>query len=123
MLLSEEDIVGDPVGGLGKAYEFLGLDAGYRPEPPGRRVHGSRSWTRCVVNYHAGPLRRWLAHGRAGGSLDPNPLLNRLALPPSDIEFLQGIYRPDHAAPEDLVGRSLACRDCGAGLLERRRRH
>jgi hypothetical protein len=117
VLVYEEDIVADPFAALSRVYGFLGLDAGFRPELPRRRVHGSWSWTRCVVNYHSGPLRRWFARGRVGAFIDRHAVLERFAVRPSDIEYLQGVYRPDHQALEDLVGRSLECWDYGAGLL------
>lgn len=119
VLLYEEDIVGDPLTGLARVYDFLGLDPDFHPELPRRRVHSSWSWTRCVVSYHSGPLRRWLARGRAGEWLDRHPLLERFALRRPDVAFLQGVYRPDHEALERLIGRSLACWDYGAGLLRR----
>lgn len=115
-LLYEEDIVADPLAGLERVYRFLGLDPSFRPELPERRVHSSWSWTRCVANYHSGPLRRWVARGRVGAFLDRHPLLDRFALRPADIAFLQGVYRPDHAELERLIGRSLARWDYGAGL-------
>ncbi len=79
-------------------------------------MHSSWSWTRCVANYHSGPPRRWVARGRVGAFLDRHPLLDRFALRPADIAFLQGVYRPDHAEHERLIGRSLARWDYGAGL-------
>lgn len=119
VLVYEEDFAGGATSGLAKVYEFLGLDTSFKPELPTRRVHSSWTWTRCVVNYHSGPFSRYLANGRFGAFLDRHPLLEKLAVRRSDVDFLRGVFQPSHRKLEALTGRDLSCWDYGAGLHDR----
>lgn len=120
VLVFEEDVVADPANGLRKVYEFLGLDASFQAQAPERSVHRSWSWTRSAVAWHAGPLRKLVSRPPLGPWLDRNDFLRRFALSRQDIEFLRARYLPDHAAVEQLAGRSLGAWDYGDRLLHGR---
>ena len=119
VLLYESDIATNPMAGIARLYRFVGLDPDFVPELMRKRVHSSWSWTRCVAAYYSGPLRRKFARGPMGDFLDRHPFLERYAIRPRDVRFLQETYLPERTALEQLLGISLADWDYGAGLLDK----
>lgn len=118
VLVFEEDVVADPAAGLRRVYEFLGLDPSFEARSPERSVHRSWSWTRSAIAWHAGPLRRLVSRPPLGPWLDRTDFLRRFALSRQDVEFLRARYLPEHAAVEQLAGRSLRVWDYGEALLQ-----
>lgn len=47
-------------------YEYLGLDAEFKPELPGKPVHRSWGWARIVFNYYASKMSKRIGRSRAG---------------------------------------------------------
>jgi len=118
----ESDVIGDPRRALEKVFRFLGLDDEFEPRQPERHVYRSWSWTRSVVSYYAGPLRRWVNRGGLGTWLDSHDIMEKYALRLGDVEFLREIYLPSKEALETLLDRSLDNWDYGSGLLSSMRR-
>jgi len=117
VLVFEEDVKSNPDAGLRAIYEFLGLDATFRAADRDRAIHRSWSWTRCALEYYAGPFRRVVRHGSIGEFLDRSRFLDRFAVRRSDIEFLRENYLREKPDLEALLGRELNVWSYGEELL------
>ncbi len=100
----ETDIIKDPISGIRKLYDFVGLAADFVPRHENQIVHKSWNWTRIVANYYAGPLRRIVNSYPVAGLLDRHDFLRRFAVSGEDVKFLRRIYLPQREALRDMAG-------------------
>lgn len=102
---------------LTDTYEYLGLDPGFNPKLPGKRVHRSWGWTRIVFNYYASSISKNIGHSKVGGLLDRFDFLADSAIKAEDIEYLRSMYLPEKNEIISLTGHDLSGWDYGETLL------
>ena len=102
-------------------YEYLGLDAEFKPELPDKAVHRSWGWTRIVFNYYASKMSKSMGHSKAGVFLDRFDFLSSSAIKAEDIEFLRSVYLPEKEELSVLTGNPLCGWDYGEGMLQKLR--
>jgi len=100
-------------------YNFLGLDPGFRPKSPDKRVYKRWSWTRIVFNYYTASVIRGGVASTIGGVLDHLDVLKGTFINNEDIEYLRSAYLSEKEEVAKLTGSDLACWDYGEGLLRK----
>jgi hypothetical protein len=107
VFIFEEDLLENPRGMIQETYRFLGIDPGFSPVLPEKKVNKTWTWTRIYAAHHLPGFLKGFVRNRSGQFLDRHDVLRKKLIRPMDITFLKNVYADEKKGLEDLLGREI----------------